>query len=124
MNMNARDEYLRKSRLKKIKRTRQLRFRFFLSALFIAIIITFVFGAFKINAKASTKDDIHYYKYFKSITVSKDDTLWTLAKENSVSDDYEAYIKEVMHMNHIDEEEDIKTGMNLVIPYYSFDFVE
>ena len=23
-----------------------------------------------------------------------------------------------------EEEEDIKTGMNLVIPYYSFDFVE
>ena len=112
---------INRHRISKIKRTRQLRKRLFLT------IIAFLLGAFisiiflGTSAKAEEKNANITYKYYKSITVKNDDTLWGYALEYSKDSNYQRYVDEVMHINNL-MNEDINQGMALVIPYYSEEF--
>lgn len=107
----------------KLRRKRQLRRRilFTLSTTFAVIILSIIL--FGIKANAEGKDADHVYKYFKSVLVSSDDTLWDYAKSYSNSCNYQAYVNEVININHLDGEF-IESGMNLIIPYYSEEFVQ
>ena len=55
------------------------------------------------------------------MTVHPGDSLWSIAEEYYVLgyDTPSDYIKEVMHINHIKDENEIISGSSLVIPYYS-----
>ena len=112
---------INRHRISKIKRTRQLRKRLFLT------IIAFLLGAFisiiflGTSAKAEEKSANITYKYYKSSTVKNDDTLWGYALEYSKDSNYQRYVDEVMHINNL-MNEDIYQGMALVIPYYSEEF--
>ncbi len=75
-------------------------------------------------SKAETIDELHYYKYYTSITVQSGDTLYSIAKANLTNyDSVDTYIAEVASINHLTSA-DIDYGMNLIIPYYSTTFVQ
>lgn len=89
------------------------------TACILGISIAFGAGVFVKNVNAHDNDILH--KYYTSVTVQPGDSLWTIAEEHYALgyDSPADYIKEVMHINHIDDENEIISGSSLVIPYYS-----
>lgn len=72
--------------------------------------------------RSSAKDDsvVASCKYYKSITVSNNDTLWSIAEEYMDAGHYDSvneYINEVIRMNSLPNDT-ICYGQNLIIPYY------
>lgn len=82
----------------------------------IAIIMTFSFGIRTVNA--SDKDDKTMYKYFTSITVQSDDTLWDIATRYSYNEKPKNYVSNIMSINNMTDET-IYSGQDIVIYYYS-----
>lgn len=85
----------------------------------LGVVIAFGAGQFVQNVNAHDNDILH--KYYTSITVQPGDSLWSIAEEHYALgyDCTEDYIKEVMHINHLADENEIISGSTLVIPYYS-----
>ncbi len=59
------------------------------------------------------------YKYYTNVTVSPNDTLWTIAEEYCTKEfgGMHNYIKEVCKINDIGY--DIYPGQVIIVPYYS-----
>lgn len=77
--------------------------------------------------RANAKDDSvkASYKYYKSITIDNDDTLWSIAEEYMDEDHYASvndYINEVKSMNSLTDDK-IRYGEHIIIPYYDNTFV-
>lgn len=89
------------------------------TACVLGIAIAFGTGLFVKNVNAQDNDILH--KYYTSIIVEPGDSLWSIAEEHYVLgyDEPSDYIKEVMHINHLKDENEIISGSTLVIPYYS-----
>ena len=115
-------EYELKIKRNRIRRKRQLRRNFILFVFSIIMVLTLSITFFGIKANAESKNKEHVYKYFKSVTVNNNDTLWDYAMNFSNDDNYQAYVDEVVIINHLYNGE-IEYGMNLVIPYYSKEFI-
>ncbi len=125
MNTSNERRSERRIRMNRIKRRRELRKRILTFALTFVLAITCSMMFFTVKTKAQNSDETIYYKYYKSITVSRGDSLWTYAAEYADEnhyDSYQNYIDEVLQMNRLFSE-DITTGQHLVIPYYSAEFV-
>lgn len=63
------------------------------------------------------------YKYYTSVYVDRDDTLWDIASEY-ISDEYEdirAYMDEVKSINHLTGDE-LQYGTTICVPYYSDEY--
>ena len=104
------------------RRNRQLRRPLRILLFTVLAVLVISFGMFSIHAKADSHDSVHIYKYYKSVTVHGDDTLWNYALQYAPDDDYDRYIKEVVHMNNL-YDDNIEVSMNLIIPYYSTEFI-
>lgn len=125
MNTSSERRSERRIRMNRIKRRRELRTHFLTLALTFVLVITCSMMFFTVKTKAQNSDEVIYYKYYKSITVSRGDSLWTYASEYADEnhyDSYQNYIDEVLQMNRLSSE-DITAGQHLVIPYYSAEFV-
>ena len=80
-------------------------------------------SAFRSNAKDGSTETS--YKYYKSIIVSNNDTLWTIAEKYMDDEHYDSindYIREVKSMNTL-KDDVIHYGEYLVIPYYDNNYV-
>ena len=117
--MNA---YERRIQRNRIRRNRQIKRRCFFSLLLFVTVLTVSFIVFGFKADAKSKNDTSEFKYYKSVTVSSGDTLYEYAAEFGKADMEEDFVKEVVRMNNL-ASEDITLGMNLIIPYYSTEFV-
>lgn len=119
MNQNSE----RRIRNNRIRRKRQL-YRNIAACLFtVFLIISLSFAFFSFKTKAQSSDEEILYKYYKSIVVENGDTLWGYAEiygNTEYYDSYETYIKEVMHINFLPDEQ-ITYGQHLILPYYSPD---
>lgn len=127
--MNTLDERRseRRIRINHMKRRRELRKHILAFALTFVLVITCSMMFFTVKTKAQNRDEAVYYKYkyYKSITVSRGDSLWIYAAEYADEDHYDSYqnyIDEVLQMNGLFSE-DITIGQHLVVPYYSAEFV-
>lgn len=125
--MNTLDERRseRRIRVNRMKRRRELRKHILTLALTFVLVITCSMMFFTVKTKAQNLDEAVYYKYYKSITVSRGDSLWTYAAEYADEDhygSYQNYIDEVLQMNGLSSES-ITAGQHLVVPYYSAEFV-
>lgn len=94
--------------------------------LVVAIMAVVLLSVFVISFSTQASDLEHSakYKYYKSIEVTKGDTLWSIAKENIDADHYknvQEYVDEIKAMNSI-KSDHIVAGSRLIIPYYSTDF--
>lgn len=121
MNTSNERRSERRIRINRLKRRRELRKHI----LTFVLVITCSMMFFTVKTKAQNRDETIYYKYYKSITVSRDDSLWTYAAEYADEDHYDSYqnyINEVLQMNGLSGE-NITIGQHLVIPYYGAEFV-
>lgn len=106
MNKNRR-------RLKK-----HLKLHYIMSILFSAVIISIIF--MKVSPVDAHADVPERYKYYTSVYVDRDDTLWDISKEY-ISEEYpdaRDYIDEVVSINHLDSDE-LQYGTTICVPYYS-----
>ena len=87
------------------------------------LIILFVVLAFAFSSQAKD-DSMELNKYYKSITIEYGSSLYSIACEyaDSSKGTIDDYINEVRSINHLSEEEDIYSGQNIIIPYYSYEF--
>lgn len=86
----------------------------------ICVIVTgtITMSGFRSNAKGNSIDGS--CKYYKCITVSTDDTLWSIAEKYMDGQHYDCigdYIEEVKRMNNLTTDM-IHYGEYLIIPYY------
>ena len=105
---------------KRIQKIRRMRRNLILSILTFLLVGGLALSVNVLRSAAQDKETDVTYKYFTSIVVEYGDTLYSLAQE--YTDEYDRnpsdYVKEVMHINHL-EDETIKSGQRLIIPYYS-----
>ena len=110
----------------KIRRQRIVRRQIILLALVVALFI-FVLSFLLSSLMADAQSDEYKpeFKYYKTVTVHTDETMWDIATAN-YSDvhyrDLNEYISEICSINSIGNANNIKAGEALVIPYYSCEF--
>ncbi|MDE7207571.1 MAG: LysM peptidoglycan-binding domain-containing protein [Lachnospiraceae bacterium] len=110
------------------RRRRQLQVRRNICMLVLSVMAVVLLSVFVISISTQASDLKHTakYKYYKSIEVSKGDTLWSIAKENMDTDHYknvQEYVNEIKTMNSI-KSDHIMSGSSLIIPYYSSGLVQ
>ncbi len=94
-----------------------------IAILAIALICVLTLRAF--STKASAEDEAPAFKYYTSFTVEAGDTLTSIAQDFMDQAHYstQSYVKEVMTINHLENADSIRTGMVLILPYYSTDYI-
>lgn len=121
---NARSE--RRIRNNRIRRRQELQRKFLMLIMTVCLVITFSIGINGFLSNAKNNESRTFYKYYTSITVTNEDTLWSIAEKymdaehyNSVND----YIQEVKAMNHL-KNDIINYGEHLIVPYYMDAYIE
>lgn len=109
----------------KIRRQREMKKNFLILIMTVCLIVTcsISLSGFRSNAKDDSTEVS--YKYYKSIAVTRHDTLWSIAEEYMDEEHYDSiidYIEEVKSMNSLTSDT-INYGEHLIIPYYDSDFV-
>ena len=110
----------------KIRRQRIVRRQFILLGLTIALVI-FLFAFIGTTVMSSAQSDEYEpsFKYYKTVTVHSDETLWNIANANFSEDNYDnlnEYIGEICMINAISDPDTINAGEDIVVPYYSAEF--
>jgi len=122
----------RRIRNNKIRRRRERRRNIALFMMTFCLVISFACSAKSILSNAKSAEAPLEYKYYTSVPVYAGDTLWTLAETNMYAKEYttdshyasvQEYIEEICRINSLDNGE-ITSGMYLVIPYYSTQFLQ
>lgn len=109
----------------RIRRQREMRKNFLIMIMTVCLIATCTLSlsGFRSNAKDDSTEVS--FKYYKSISVANDDTLWSIAEKYMDEDHYDSiadYIGEVKRMNSLADDV-IHYGEYLIIPYYDSEFV-
>lgn len=81
---------------------------------------------FDFKTKAKEQEEETFYKYYKTVSIAQNDTLWNFAEQyadDRFYEDYQTYIAEVMRINSLDSS-DITKDCHLILPYYSLEFKE
>lgn len=115
----------RRIRRNRIRRQREMKKNFLIFVMTVCLIVTcsVAWNAFSSNAKDDATEAS--YKYYKSIVISNNDTLWTIAEEYMDAEHYASindYINEVKAMNSLTDDA-IQYGEHLIIPYYDHVFI-
>ena len=87
---------------------------------FLLIIIGFLM---KVSVVGASAEDSDRYKYYTSVYVDRDVSLWTVSQEYMTEEyaDIQAYIDEVKAINHMTDDE-LEYGTTICVPYYSDEF--
>ena len=107
-----------RARMKKRRQIAKRRIILLLAAVFVIIIGSIVFGSVFSSAK-DPATDVPQYKYYKSITIERGDSLWSIAEEYCTDDckDTREYINELKELNALTSET-IHEGQHLLVTYY------
>ena len=109
-----------KIRRNRIRRQRQLRRRVAIGIAAIIIILSSSLGLTSFLSKAAETPDEYKVKTYSSVMVPFGSGLKDLARvytDFDYYDSYVAYIKEVMFINHLSDE-DVRPGNYLILPVY------
>ncbi|MCM1542680.1 MAG: LysM peptidoglycan-binding domain-containing protein [Blautia sp.] len=108
-------------RLRKVRRQRCLTVGLALAVIACIILICAVsYSAIKVRANTG-------FKYYAGITVESGETLWSIADrymDYEYYADKDAYMAEIVNINHLEDRETLLTGQFLVVPYYSMEYVQ
>lgn len=110
----------------KIRRNRQLKKQINIGIITLLLVIGFSLLFFSFKTKAQSVPQEISYKYYKSVMVNTNDSLWNYASLYADKDYYESkkqYINEVISINMLPDDT-ICSGQYIIIPYYSYEFIE
>lgn len=87
------------------------------------LVIIFVCFWWASDVNAESKADGRRYKYYTSVYISRDITLWDIAEENMTEEysDIREYMEEVKTINHLSSDE-LQYGEVICVPYYSDEY--
>ena len=112
---------------RQLRRRRQLQRRIVTMLATICVIAFCAVSYHGIRSLASSGEDQLKFKYYTQVNVAYVDTVLDLADDDKDEDDYKN-TKEasaaVQSINHLAEEDSIRAGQTLIVPYYSYDFVK
>ncbi len=75
-----------------------------------------------ILSHAQDNDEVHYYKYYTSITIMPGDTLYSIAEDYGLNyEDIESHVMEIAGINHL-ADDTIYAGSSLIVPYFSTEY--
>ena len=76
-----------------------------------------------VSAVNATEDNVHRYKYYTTVYVDRDATLWDISKKYVSAEypDIRAYMDEVKSINHLMDDE-LQYGTTICVPYYSDEY--
>ena len=112
---------------RQLRRKQQIRRKIFTMIATICVIVFCAVSYHGIRSLASSGDDQLKFKYYTQVTVAYGETLWDLSDDYIDYEEYKdktEYIEEVQSINHLVEEDTIRAGQTLIVPYYSYDFVK
>lgn len=110
----------RRIRNNRIRRRKELRKHFLLFLMSFCLIAACSIAVCSFRSSAKSDRENTSCKYYKSITVSESDTLWSIAERYMDKEYYESvpeYIREVMQINTL-KSDAIYADAHLIIPYY------
>lgn len=116
----------RRIRNYRIRRQREMRKNFIIAVMTVCLIITLSLSMGSLRSSAKEDSSQTYFKCYKSITIERGDTLWSIAGEymdNVHYDSVKDYIEEVKQINVL-YSNDITYGAHLIVPYYTCDISE
>lgn len=122
MNNNRSERRIRNNR---IRRQKEMHRHFLMLVMTFCLVLIFSISISSFLSKAKDDSEESYFKYYKSIAISKEDTLWSIAQEYMDTDHYESvedYIKEVKQTNHLNSDV-ITYGTYLIVPYYTNEYI-
>lgn len=102
-----------------INRRKQLRRRVISTIVFTSLLVIILVLLNSDKSFASDGSVHEYYKHYKSIIVSSDMNIWSLAEEYSIEDvlSEDRFVSEVMFMNNMDSYE-FPDNSSIIIPYF------
>ena len=110
----------------KIRRQKIYRRQVIMLSLTVAFLMFMImFIASTLMTSAQSDEAVFEYKYYKTVTVHSEDTLWDIASANFSSEHYSnmnGYINEICNINSITDKDSLKAGEALIVPYYSSEF--
>lgn len=111
-------ERQQRAKLKKKRQAVKCRMFFLLVAIFVITIGSVVFGSVFSSAK-NPATDLPQCKYYKSITIEKGDSLWSIAEEycTDACKSTGEYIDELKKLNQLSADT-IHAGQHLIVAYY------
>jgi len=90
-----------------------------LRMIIICSILIFAVSIGSVIVKASDDNKTRLYKYYTTVSIEDNDTLWSLAdRYNNGTEDTSSYINNIMQINDLSSET-IHSGKNLIVYYYS-----
>lgn len=118
-------DYITKSLINCLNRQRQVRRNIAALIISLFIIIAASISFLSFSTEANDMEHQLSYKYYKSIEISKGDTLWSIANANFDADHYKdvnEYVAEVKQLNALTSD-NIVSGSHIIVPYYSSEFM-
>ena len=112
---------------RQLRRKQQIHRRVFTMITTICVIVFCAVSYQGIRSLASSGEEQLKFKYYTQVTVAYGETLWDLSENYIDYEEYKdknEYIEEVQSINHLAEEDSIRAGQPLIVPYYSYDFVK
>lgn len=109
------------------KRRKQIQRRIYTMIATICMIMVCAVSFHGIRSVASNGENQLKFKYYTQVTVAYGETLWDLSDSYIDYEEYKdknAYIAEVRSINHLSDENGVRAGQTLIVPYYSYDFVK
>lgn len=109
------------------KRRKQIQRRIYTMIATICVIVVCAVSFHGIRSVASNGENQLKFKYYTQVTVAYGETLWDLSDSYIDYEEYKdknAYIAEVRSINHLSDENGVRAGQTLIVPYYSYDFVK
>ena len=109
------------------KRRKQIQRRIYTMIATICMIVVCAVSFHGIRSVASNGENQLKFKYYTQVTVAYGETLCDLCDSYIDYEEYKdknAYIAEVRSINHLSDENGVRAGQTLIVPYYSYDFVK
>lgn len=105
----------------RLRRQRERRRNITICMLTACMILVFSFYANSFRSSAREHTTQSEYKYYTSIQIREGDTLWSIARTfmGTHYDSESAYIEELCRINSLSDEEGIRAGRYLIVPYFN-----
>lgn len=118
MNKNIRK--MTRSEIIKKNRKRQVRNQYISLVAVSLFIVIICFSFFGSKSVACEEDNNELYKYYKTVQITSEQSLYDFADIYAVDEfgDAETYVLEVMFMNNMESDKLTTPGKYIIIPYY------
>lgn len=111
----------------KVRRQREIRNHILMLIFTICLILGMAVSYHSIVSYAESDMENVSFKYYTRVDVKYGDSLWSIARQYGDKMHYSSmldYVQEVVSINQLKDNDMIREGQSLIIPYYSDEYKE